>query len=426
MTVGVVGMGPAGLRAAMLLEEAGIRVKLYEARDRVGGRLHTWTDATDGTVYEAGGEWIDSDHTRILSLMRRFELGVRPTPREARRIEYQGQVRMEDDLWPEVLEDELRLEGMARELCRDLRLPVWLNVNEVERDHQPLSEFVRKHAHSEIGRWYLTNRIRSDEGDDLDRIGLLGWLAGYVNYVDREEGAMSAYRFKGGVQRLMDSMRDTLSEQIQFGAILRKVEQAKAGVKLRFEGFDDVVDHVILTLPPLCLERVVFEPALTSRKRCAIEACEMSPIVKLVWQFDRPWWRDRGWNGFLHTDSALQQTWDSSLGDAHTLTAYVCGNQARTWVEMNDPVKAGLYVLSRSFAEANEHFTRGWFHDWISDPFARGGFSHLAPGFVLEHMAAIGMAEERVHFAGEHTSNWTGFIEGALESAERAVAETIA
>ena len=62
MTVGVVGMGIAGLRAAMLLEASGIDVKLFEVRDRIGGRLRTWTDGTDGTVYEAGGEWIDSDH----------------------------------------------------------------------------------------------------------------------------------------------------------------------------------------------------------------------------------------------------------------------------------------------------------------------------------------------------------------------------
>ena len=75
------------------------------------------------------------------------------------------------------------------------------------------------------------------------------------------------------------------------------------------------------------------------------------------------------------------------------------------------------------FPVATEQFVQGWWHDWVTDRYALGAFSHLAPGYVLEHMEHIGAPSRRIHFAGEHTASWIGFIEGALESAERVAAE---
>ena len=73
MTVGIVGLGAAGLRAAMLFEKLGVDVQLFEARGRPGGRLHC-ADEGHGTLYEAGGEWIDADHHRVLDLLAEFKL----------------------------------------------------------------------------------------------------------------------------------------------------------------------------------------------------------------------------------------------------------------------------------------------------------------------------------------------------------------
>jgi monoamine oxidase len=185
------------------------------------------------------------------------------------------------------------------------------------------------------------------------------------------------------------------------------------------------VDRVVLTLPPPALERIVFEPALSVPKRCAVEACRMSRAIKIAWEFDRPWWHEVGWGGSMLCDTPLQQTWEGSVGEAPVLNAYICGEEAVRWTQLGDPVRAGLYELSRIFPMASASFRRGWITDWITDPYARGAFSHLAPGYVLEHMPSIARPEGRVHFAGEHTAMWTGFIEGALESGERVASEAI-
>lgn len=151
----------------------------------------------------------------------------------------------------------------------------------------------------------------------------------------------------------------------------------------------------------------------------------MSRAIKICWEFEEAWWRDKGWGGAFKYDGPLQQTWDGSLGEAPILTAYICGREATEWVKLGDPVRAGVYELSRIFPEAAKTFKRGWSHDWLSDPFAQGAFSHLAPGYVLEHMEHISPPEGRIHFAGEHTGLYTGFIEGAVESAERVSRETV-
>lgn len=424
MKVAVVGLGIAGLRAAMLLERAGHEVVGFEARDRPGGRLHT-VEPEPGVRYESGGEWIDADHHRCVNLLREFGLEPDPAGNWPKRLVHHGRWTTDDLVWNEALEDDLRIEAAARELCRGLRLPGWENGNASELDDATLGDFVRENTTSERGRWWVNAKLRSDEGEDLERVGLLGWLAGYMLYLDREGDEMSAYRFPGGASALCGKMAESVNGELHYGKVLERVRQDGDGIRLSFEDGGEVrADRVVLTLPPRPLERVVFEPALTVGKRCAVEACGVGRSIKIAWHFDRPWWKEEDWGGAMLCDGPLQQTWDGGLSDnGAVLLAYVNGDEAVRWASLGDPVAAGLYELSLLSPHAKDHFKGGWYHDWVTDPYARGGFSHLAPGYVLEHMAYMAPPESRVHFAGEHASNWVGFIEGALESAERVTEE---
>ena len=423
MKVGVIGLGVAGLRTAMLLEKAGFDVLLFEARTRIGGRVHT-VDEGGGVVYEAGGEWIDADHARTLNLLRDFGMeAIEPKP-WPKKLLHKGSTSTEAHIWNEALEDDLRVEAAARELCRDLRMPPWKNCNKQALDARTLADFLNEHTQTERGLWYVTAKYRSDEGEDPDRIGLLGWLVGYMNYLERDGDVMSAYRAPMGFSRLCEKILASLRSSPTLGQPLRRVTQDPLGVSLAFDRMNARVDRVVMTLPPPALERVIFEPALPVEKRCAIEACEMGRTVKLMWEFDKAWWESDEWGGSMMCDGPLQQTWVEGC-EAPVLCAYVGGERAMEWTRMGDPVNAGVYELSKLHLEAAKHFKRGWAHLWPLDPYAGGGFSHLAPGYVLEHMEHISTTTSRIHFAGEHTSTWNGFIEGALESSERVVQEIL-
>ena len=427
MRVAVVGAGISGLQAALLLEAANYQVTVFEARDRIGGRLHTISDA-DGPSFEAGGEWIDSDQPLVHALVEKYQGKLDEAIREPAFAIFKGEIKRTDDLWADLLRDEETVELMARSMARELTLPAWSNKKFAKYDSLTLASFVRQHCASDRGHWWMTANLRSDEGDDLSKIGLLGWLAGYVHYINREnlnrgESEMSAYRPPLGFTNLLEQMRSDLKREVRLDMPLNKVQHSTRGVELHFDSHSESFDEVILTLPPRCLERVIFEPALDGKKRCAIEACGMSRAIKIVWEFKQAWWKDQGFCGRLHCDGSLQQLWDGSRSEKPVLTAYITGERAVEWTKLADPVNAGVYELTQYFPEARELFVKGEVFDWINDPYSLGAFSHYAPGYTLGHAENMVVPHGRIHFAGEHTATWVGFIEGALESAHRVTRE---
>lgn len=447
MRVAIVGLGAAGLRAGMLLRDAGVEVELFEARHRVGGRIHTAREK--GAVYEAGAEWIDADHRRVLSLLKELAIEPEPASRLPGRVVYRGESLVESELWHDAAEDELRFETAASNLCRNLVDPPWANTAFADLDLRTLASFIQEHAYSERGRWWLTAKYRSDEGDEPDRIGLLGWLCGYLHYLDRGIAEMSAFRIPDAWDGLLQRISERVGIEPHLNRRLCHVRSKPSGLSLGFSSADAKNDsrsrhaspngasplrgdfhHAILTLPPRALERVIFDPPYSGAKSHAIRACEMSRVIKLCLEFDHAWWLDEGWSGRMICDGPLQQTWDGTRGDTPILTAYICGDATELWTTLphrpsGRDAELALDLLCDHFPQARPHFRGCRLHDWNSDAYAQGGFSHLGPGYVHRHMEHISKPEGRIHFAGEHTAIYTGFVEGALESAERVVAEIL-
>lgn len=151
----------------------------------------------------------------------------------------------------------------------------------------------------------------------------------------------------------------------------------------------------------------------------------MGRSVKIALQFEGAWWKDLGWSGSMFCDMPIQQCWDASRGESSVLCCYVCGRDSEHFRCSRSAVEVALEQLDALFPGASKHFVCGAAHDWSSEAFSRGGFSHIPKGYVMSHLQHIATPLERVHFAGEYAATWNGFIEGALESAERAVEEIL-
>lgn len=423
MKIAVVGLGAAGLRAAMLLEERGYTPLLFEARQRLGGRIRTASVET--AKYEAGAEWLDADHQRCLSLLD--QLGLETTKGDAwpRKLFFGGEEGNTASLWDDAREAEAALWKSARTIGDDLNREPWLNTHRDDLDSRTLADFIDEHASTDRARWWLHANFRSDEGDDPQNIGLLTWLCAVKPYLDRAEGDLSAYRVKDGMGAMIERMAAKLRSKPHLGAMLRRIVHDRDEVFLQFEDFEVRVDAAILTLPPPNLEQIYVEPALHGNFRCALEGVGMSRAIKIAFEFDRAWWRDEGWNGCLFSDTPLQQVWEGGLGGSPVLCAYICGDDVRRFTNRADSVRYALAELERLVPSAKGRFVRGWTHDWVSEPFSHGAFSHGPPGYALTYRRHLGKPEGRIYFAGEHTALWYGFVEGALESAERVVDEVL-
>jgi monoamine oxidase len=422
MRVAIIGAGLAGLRAAALLEERGATVEVFEASDRLGGRL--WTARPHpGIAYEAGGEWIDHDHLRIQRLLEDMGHPARPAPMPDGWVDLEGERVSRSALWADARDAETVLAATASDLCRDLRATGWEGPQAAAANHQSLAAFLDRLSISRRGRAWLDVVLRSDEGHDLDQVGLLGWLLGFEKYVDREGGEASALALPMPGECLVAALAAQIRGPIQRRTALRLVEcDGRGALWLTFETGPQCFDRMVCTVPPTALGALRL-PGLSEHKQRAICGYGASLVLKVALAFERPWWEAHPSGGRTWSDGLLQQTWAPVQAEGPVLIAYVCGWRAAHL--RTDPVRMAHTELVQRFPEAQAGCLGGWAHDWQATPFVGIAHEHLRTGLGPRHLTEAARPVGSMHFAGTWTAGWHGFLEGALESAERVVDEII-
>ncbi len=446
----IVGAGLAGLACAYRLHRAGVGAAIYEARaDRVGGRCWTAREFGRRQVGEHGGEFIDSDHTRMRALVR--ELGLRLEDRVAwarrrsaaySRLYLDGALRDWDVVYRDfgVMKRRLRADarrtgyegafsGAAARRFDHRTAREWLDAEVPGGGDSLLGEAMREYLAEEFGldaeRLSATNIFYLLEGDRVDI-----------------DGSDERYHVHGGNDQVPRGLAARLPEgSLHLGTPLEAVWRHPDGsYGLRFGGVrsEVVADRVVLAAPFTTLRAVDLERAgLSRRKRECIQELGMGTNAKLLMQFRHRLSRDRHWNGELTTDRPFLDTWDSSLtqpGETALLTVYSGGSVGAGYPgrRAHGPAPAGvvreaLAILDRAVPGIGRDFAgRAWLDDWTADRWARGSYAAFLPGQVTRYSGVIARQEGGVHFAGEHTSvAYQGFLEGAVESGERCAREIL-
>jgi monoamine oxidase len=132
----------------------------------------------------------------------------------------------------------------------------------------------------------------------------------------------------------------------------------------------------------------------------------------------------------MWTHSLLERIFPirDASGNIATGVSFVDGPNAETLDAMDEERRHRLAEteLARLRPSAKGRVEAVASVSWARDPFAGGAYPYFAPGQVVRHRAAIARPVGRLHFAGEHTSLTDPGMEGAAESADRAVAEILA
>jgi monoamine oxidase len=450
----VVGAGLAGLVCAYRLHQHGVTAFVYEARpDRVGGRCWSARGFADGQVAEHGGEFIDTDHARMRSLVR--ELGLRLEDREAAarrrpgrpRLYFDGAQRSEDDVFRGYGDLKRRLgadakasgyfsDGYANRAARRFDAETvdrWLDHNVPGGEASLLDEGMRD---------YMANEFGADPRR-LSATNLFYVLSAHGRTPSESDGSDERFHVHGGNDQVPRRIAGRLPHRsLTLDAPLETLRRRGDGIyAMSFGGVSGEVGarQVVLAAPFTTLRDVDLEHAgLSPIKREAIERFGIGTNAKLLMQFRHRPSHFGGWNGELSTDRPpFLDTWDSSLtegGEEGLITVYSggavgAGYRARSaHAPAPQPViRDTLAALDRAVPGLAADFTgRAWLDDWVADPWVHGSYAAYLPGQTIRYSAIVARREGGVHFAGEHTSiEYQGFLEGAVESGERCAREVL-
>jgi monoamine oxidase len=445
----IVGAGLAGMHCAYRLSQAGVKATVYEASNRVGGRTFTSPPQfPDNQFCELGGELIDSNHATMFELAD--ELGLTLDDRLA--DEPEGLVR---DVWwvdgvqvpeativtqftavaPALATVYTMAEGTDEgfEAADNVSLADWLD------DNVPVAMYPELHA-------VLTSAYRGEFGLDTSEQSLLN----LVYLIDFETpdpfrifgDSDERYHTHEGNDAFVKRMAEELDvEQIVLEHRLTELHDADGGkYRVVFSRPGDAAveveaDHVVLALPFTQLRKVeITVAAFTDEKREVIEELGYGRNAKVMASFETRIWREEhNSSGTVTSDLPMQQTWETSIGQAGThgvLTNFLAAGQsdaaggmtAEAWV-----TGVLLPSLDQVFPGAAAEYvpnTAVMFH-WPTSPFMEGSYTCYRVG-QWRFWETEGVRQGNVHFCGEHcSSDFQGWMEGGAETGSLVAVEVL-
>ena len=440
----VLGAGLAGLTAGYELAHAGHDVTILEARERPGGRVLTIREPfSDGLHAEAGALFVPNNHNLTLRYVKLFELSLDPALPlfearlfyvRGRRIVASGGVDWPFDLTPK--EKKLGRPGMWEEYIRaglgdlgDVTAPGWpLNLGLETLDRMSASEFLRSRGASQAAVALLRVGQLDLIGDGIDSYSALQML----HRLALRRTETQRFSVRGGSDLLPKAFAARLAARIRYESPVVRIEpgETSVGIVVGSDGQYQrlTADHVVCTIPFSVLKQIDVSPSFSPQKTRAVKELPYTSIARIYLQFRRKAWRAENLYVTAATDLPIKWVFEHTVnqpGPRGILEAQAVGAESRRLSRMteSDRVRFALSQLERVFPGIGEGFERGASKAWDEDPWARGAFAYFRPGQMLSLLPHIASPEGRVYFAGDHTSPWSGWMQGALESGLRAARE---
>lgn len=428
----VVGGGVSGLYAAQLLSGQGLSVHLLEAQSRLGGRLHT-IDSPEGHPIDLGGQWVGSQHEKLLSLCQAHNISLHATYFQGRhrlitpRRTYAYTGTIPKLPLPALVSLGWGLHKLKKAARRVSLQAPWENIPN-GWDDITLAAWARKHIPNALARKIFDIGLATVFGAETDEVSFWHTLfyiqsAGSLEALIETETGAQAYKFTQGARTLVEKLSQGISYEID-RPVARVVYGGK-GVEVEANGRRYTARRLIVGVPPVGLKRILWEPALPPVLEQISQRMPMGAITKVVAIYDRPFWREAGWSGhFLRTEGAIRLGFDTSPPDGSygQITAFAVGPVARRLLYL-DPAARQAFYEREAETLLGQKPRYLYQKSWAEEPWVGGCYvGFFGPGGWKYLGEALYQRLPSVWWAGtERSRRWMGYIEGALWAADAAV-----
>lgn len=409
----IVGAGAAGLMAAYTLSKAGKKVIILEARNRTGGRIHTFKNESFFSHAELGAEFIHGNLSVTTQLLK--EGGIKYNASDAEMWQYRDG-KLSKSTWDMDGWDELMKK--LGELEQDTSIGDFLIEHFSEEKCAPLREFVSRF-------------VSGYDTADPFKASAFALRAEW-----RGEDDDAQYRIEGGYGRLicfLEKESKAAGVQLNLSSIVKTIEWSDKGGKVTVKD-DDIymADKIIVALPLGILKAdraataaITFDPPIADHGR-AVGQMGFGSIVKLLLEFKNRFWEneDKKHLGFVLSGEEIPTWWTQYPVRSNVLTGWLGGLPAERKKRLRDKelLSMGIRSLANIFGKDPEDLKNDLITskivNWTVDPFTLGSYaydtveSHAAREVLSKPVGNV------IYFAGEYLYEGPamGTVEAALSS----------
>lgn len=437
----VVGAGLSGLCAARKLRKEGASVVVVEARDRVGGRTRT-TRIGEGD-FDLGGQWIGPGQERLWALVNELGIQTFPTYAKGKKVlEVEGNVSTYKRSIPSLsIPNLIQMQGALSYLNRvqkQVSPSAPLSMDGAQAlDAETLETWRAKFVKSSKINAVMDAAVRTifgAEARDLSALYVLMYLnaGGGLLKLSEVRGGAQQDRFVAGAQSVSQALAAELGDSVHLGMPVRRLVQSGDRVDAVSEGDAIGGRFAIVAIPPNLAGRIEYDPLVSVARDQLTQRFAMGAAVKVLVTYERAFWREAGFSGeVVSSDGPLSVVYDNTSHDGRqpALVGFIVGSQARHWTSQPeaDRQRRVMAKLERYFGEQARSFQEYHELDWGAEAWSRGcPVGGLPPGVLTHSFAYLRKPEGRIHWAGtEAATEWIGYMEGAIQSGERAADEVL-
>jgi monoamine oxidase len=304
-------------------------------------------------------------------------------------------------------------------------------------DSQTLWSWMRRNVYTAPGRTLLeigVQAVWAVEPADLSLLHMLFYVhsAGGMEALLDTEGGAQQDRIVGGSQLLALRLAEQMGDVIELDRPVWRVEHSADGVTFAADGLSVTARRAVMAIPPTLAGRVAYDPPLPGVRDQLTQRMPQGTVAKCMAIYDRPFWRDDGLSGQATSDRGPSRAiFDNSPPDGSpgVLLGFLEGNFARELgrAPAEDRRRAVLGTFERLFGPRAAS-PDGWVERlWAEEEWTRGCYGCYMPtGGWTAFGHALRKPIGALHWAGAETGTvWNGYMDGAVQSGERAAREAL-